>query len=237
MRKYTPILLLWIFALAIVAEATPETPRSKETRDLPEFNSISLRVSGNVYLKQGSTQKVEIEGSERSLEEIETRVVNRRLIIEWEGARRWFSWSNHGSVDIYITVKDIRKLSVGGSGTIQSESNFNVDDLELSVSGSGRIEFEANADDVDISISGSGKIELDGSSNDNQIHISGSGRLYAADMKARSYDVRISGSGSCRINVSSEIYASISGSGSVYYRGDPDKVRSNVSGSGKLRRM
>jgi len=226
-----------LFVYAFAADANPKAPRSKETRDLPEFNSISLRVSGNVYLKQGSTQKVEIEGSERTLEEIETRVSNKRLIIEWEGSRRWFGWSNHGSVDIYITVKDIRELSVSGSGTIRSESNFKVDDLELSVSGSGRIKFEASADDVDISISGSGKIELEGSSNDNQIHISGSGRLYAEDMKSRSYDVRISGSGSCRVNVSSEIYASISGSGSVYYRGDPDKIRSNVSGSGRIRRM
>lgn len=237
MRKYTPILLLMLFVYAFAVEANPTAPRSKETRDLPEFNSISLRVSGNVYLKQGSTQKVEIEGSERSLEEIETRVVNRRLIIEWEGARRWFSWSNHGSVDIYITVKDIRELSVSGSGIIESESNFNIEDLELSVSGSGRLDFEADADNVDIRISGSGRIELEGTSNDNEIHISGSGRLYAADMKARSYDVRITGSGSCRVNVSSEIYASISGSGSVYYRGDPDKVRSNVSGSGRMRRM
>lgn len=237
MRKYTPILLLMLFVYAFTVEATIKTPRSKETRDLPEFNSISLRVSGNVYLKQGSTQKVEIEGSERSLEEIETRVVNRRLIIEWEGARRWFSWSNHGSVNIYITVKDIRELSVSGSGIIESESNFNIEDLELSVSGSGRLDFEADADNVDIRISGSGRIELEGTSNDNEIHISGSGRLYAADMKARSYDVRITGSGSCRVNVSSEIYASISGSGSVYYRGDPDKVRSNVSGSGRMRRM
>ena len=82
MRKYTPILLLWIFALAIVAEATPTGPRSKETRDLPEFNSISLRVSWNVYLKQGSTQKVEIEGSERSLEEIETRLLTSDVGVE-----------------------------------------------------------------------------------------------------------------------------------------------------------
>ncbi len=237
MRKYTPILLLMLFAYAFAVEAALKAPWSKETRDLPEFNSIALRVSGHVYVKQGSTQKVEIEGSDRNLEELETRVSNKRLVIEWEGSRSWFGWSSHGSVDIYITVKDIRKLSVSGSGTIESESNFDIEDLELSVSGSGRLDFEADADNVDISISGSGRIELEGSSNDNEIHISGSGKLYAADMKSRSYDIRISGSGSCRVNVSTEIYASISGSGSVYYRGDPDKVRSNVSGSGSLRRM
>jgi hypothetical protein len=54
-------------------------------------------------------------------------------------------------------------------------------------------------------------------------------------MEADHYSVKISGSGKCKINVGDSLEANISGSGSVYYKGDPDKIRSNVSGSGKVK--
>jgi hypothetical protein len=37
--------------------------------------------------------------------------------------------------------------------------------------------------------------------------------------------------------VGDQLDAKISGSGSVYYKGDPDKVISNVSGSGRVKKL
>jgi len=170
------------------------------------------------------------------LENTETEVRGDMLVI---GSRRWgwFSWGFSERVEIYITVNEINDLSVGGSGKIIGENKFTSDNMDIDVSGSGRIEFNTDAKNMEISISGSGKIELKGTSKNNDLHISGSGKLLAEYMEAESYEVHISGSGSARVNVKTMIDARISGSGSVYYKGDPDKVRSDVSGSGRVRRM
>ncbi len=56
-------------------------------------------------------------------------------------------------------------------------------------------------------------------------------------MEATQCAVRISGSGNVEINVKDELDATISGSGSVSYKGSPSKVNSNASGSGKVRKI
>ena len=55
--------------------------------------------------------------------------------------------------------------------------------------------------------------------------------------KLERYNIHISGSGSCKINVSKEIDANVSGSGSISYRGNPEKVYHHASGSGKIRKI
>ena len=94
-----------------------------------------------------------------------------------------------------------------------------------------------DAEDVTIDISGSGTVVLEGKGDDGDIEISGSGTLYAEDFSTHTFQIEISGSGKCEVNVSQTLDADISGSGSVYYKGNPEKVRSNISGSGRVRRI
>ena len=134
-------------------------------------------------------------------------------------------------------MKNLEGISLSGSGKVIGESKFEVEDIDLSVSGSGDLEMDVFARNIDSGISGSGSIELSGVSGSHKVSISGSGKLYAEDMEVEEYKIHISGSGACRINVTKEIDASISGSGSVSYKGDPDKVYNHSSGSGKIRKI
>jgi hypothetical protein len=44
----------------------------------------------------------------------------------------------------------------------------------------------------------------------------------------------ISGQGDCRVTVTDELDATISGIGDVYYAGNPPLVRSTITGRGRL---
>jgi hypothetical protein len=90
---------------------------------------------------------------------------------------------------------------------------------------------------ADFGVSGSGKIYASGSASRVKTSISGSGKVLAADLQANSCEVRISGSGDVEINVKDQLDANISGSGSVSYRGNPGKVNSHASGSGRISKM
>ena len=50
-------------------------------------------------------------------------------------------------------------------------------------------------------------------------------------------EISISGSGNCRCWVENDLEVRVSGSGSVYYKGDPEKVDARISGSGKVRKL
>jgi len=86
-------------------------------------------------------------------------------------------------------------------------------------------------------MAGTGKINASGSSDNTSISISGSGTLRGADFATNICKVKIAGSGDVEISVKDELETAISGSGSVSYRGDPEKLNTHSSGSGKVRKM
>src|SRR6186713_2203528 len=118
MKKLTILSILMLCALVLVQAQT------KETRNVGTFTKISFRVPGKLYLRQGSPQKVEIEGKKSILAEIETDVDGSKLVIEKEGKWMDWNWGVGDEVTVYITVKDIEALSVSGSGDLIGETKI-----------------------------------------------------------------------------------------------------------------
>lgn len=209
----------------------------KRNVDVGSFTELSLGIPGKVYLKQGAKEKVEIDCDDDLFEKIEFEMSGDRLKIKKEGSYNWRDGWRNSDVTVYVTMRTIEGISVSGSGDLEGEGTFEVEDIDLAVSGSGDMEVSLNADDMEMRISGSGSIRLSGNAKDTEARISGSGRVKAEDLTVETFDASISGSGSCYITVTEELEARISGSGSVYYAGNPKRVNSNSSGSGKVRKM
>ena len=204
--------------------------QQKEERDVPSFTAIGLSISGDLYLTQGSPQKVVIQ-SQSDLDKIETEVKNGFLRIKTD------TWNQRiKDVKIWITVPTVEGLHVSGSGNMLAETSIDADELELKVSGSGKIKIpELSADEIEAAISGSGDIILAGSADEIDISISGSGGVQAGTLKVDEGSIKISGSGDCSIDVTGELEALVSGSGTVTYYSNP-QVDARVSGSGKVKK-
>lgn len=225
MKKILASIILILF-VAISAQA------QKRTLDIDGITEVSLGIPATLYVQQGNSVEVMIDCDDNTFEDIEFEQRGDRLTIQTR--TNWGSTNFRKSeVDIYVTMKTIRRLGLSGSGEIIGKKSISCDDLKLGVSGSGNIDLEVEGDELDMRISGSGKIELKGKANRAEIGISGSGDLRAEDLEIGTFEASISGSGTCRVYVLDEINANISGSGNIYYSGDPKRVISNASGSGK----
>lgn len=212
--------------------------QTKETRDVGSFEYIQMSISGTVYVTQGNKDEVIVEARRDDLEKIRTEVRNGKLNIGTRSNRSWFSWGDgiDGRVNVYITVRTLNGVSVSGSGDVISQNMIEGDNFETTISGSGDIELELDVKRIESRISGSGNIELSGSAEAARLGITGSGKYFAEEFKVGDYDIRISGSGRASITTFGELEVSISGSGGVYYSGEPTDINTNISGSGKVRR-
>jgi putative autotransporter adhesin-like protein len=208
--------------------------QKKETRQVDDFNYISTGVNADLTIKQGAITEVILEGDKETLENIETYVTGRKLKIRQENDS-WFK--NQKKIKIYITIKDFSGLSLSGSGEAVSDGMLKGENVDLHVSGSGDIDLNLRTANLDMGLSGSGSINLQGRGKSASLSISGSGKLYAADFELERITIKISGSGGAEINASKEIDSRISGSGTVRYVGEPDKLSNHSSGSGRLKRM
>ncbi len=207
-----------------------EGPIVKKTINLDNFTGFSLSNSGNVYLRKGNTQSVEVETHQNLIDILNTEIKDNNWKIKFEKNVR-----NLKTFNVYITIPTLTKAYISGSGDIKSENKFSgLGELMVGISGSGDINLDIDAQKVFTKISGSGDIDLKGSAKDLEVKISGSGDIKAYNLNAENCKVSISGSGNVGVNASEELYVRTSGSGDVYYTGRP-RVNSKTSGSGDVR--
>jgi hypothetical protein len=234
MKKLIKSSLLILAVLTVTAGYT-KGQSGKETRNVSDFNEVSFGISGNLYIKLGSSFSVVLDGDKEYLGEVETVVRNGKLIIRSDN-HRFFNFANH-QTEVYVTMPSIKALGVSGSGKAVIEDAVKADMFDLDVSGSGRITVkELKVTEFNSGISGSGDVIIEGAgeASKGDIQISGSGSYKGENFKIASLEVSISGSGGCSCNVIDNLKASVSGSGSVYYSGNP-RLDVRSSGSGHVR--
>ncbi len=235
-NKITSILLTVLFTISANTFVLANSAyQGGKVRNVPAFSELNLSISANVYLKQGSTQKVEIQASDKLLEKIETEVKGGALTIKWTERNVRHS----EKIKIYITMTDVNALRIAGSGDIIGSGLISTSDLQLKISGSGNIELpDVKANKIASKISGSADISLKGSSvvDEFSIAISGSGDVNAGDLPAKDVTIAISGSGDCKVHANGTLKARVAGSGDVYYKGKA-VIDSKVSGSGSIKHV
>ncbi|HRW62756.1 MAG TPA: head GIN domain-containing protein [Bacteroidales bacterium] len=232
--RFLSALLFTVLMLNAVSMAFGADPK-KETRKVGDFNKISLAISANLYLTQGTACEVIIEADEDILNKIETEVENGYLKIEFE---KWYNYRGNKDINVYVTIKDVNSLMVTGSGDIINKTSINAEKLEMVVTGSGSILInDLKVKEIDAMISGSGDIEIAGNQKADELDatITGSGDIESSNIEFSEADLTITGSGSIHAFVSKELEATITGSGKILYKGQPI-VDANITGSGKIRK-
>jgi hypothetical protein len=199
-----------------------------EQRQVPEFKTVKLKGFGKVVLTKGEQHTVEIRTDDNIMPLIETEVANGNLVI---------SQGNYNlkptTLDFEITVKELKGISISGSGDVTGKSRFVTDDFFAKISGSGDMALELDVVNLETGISGSGSMNLAGKTDRHDASISGSGKINAFDMDAKKVSLKVSGSGDCKVVATETLNTKISGSGDVFYKGHP-QVNSKISGSGSL---
>jgi hypothetical protein len=231
MKKYSSIL-----ALVLLLPLMSAFAQNRETRNVATFTKVSLRIPAKLYIKQGSANKVELEGKKDLLKEIETEVEGSKLVIKKEG--NWHNWnSDDGDINVYIVVKDLEALSLSGSGKAIGEGKFVVENLDLDVSGSGSLKLDAEASGrIEAEVSGSGDMELKGKCENFSSEITGSGSIDLGITVKNAAEFEVSGSGKTRVSGSaSTAKAGISGSGKILASEfEVTRCDVNITGSGDV---
>lgn len=235
LRFLLPGLLLALLLTAFHSFAAD----TRETRTVAPFTAVSLGGSMQVVFRQGSPQKVEVQGDTEDLARLETVVEDGKLRINTKRESGLLNSYNFKSkVTIYVTAPTVTALSVGGSGSMRAAEPIRAGKLRLAVSGSGSLQLASvSAETISSAVSGSGNLKIGGgTATSQQISISGSGGVQAEQLASKSCDVRIAGSGSCRVQATETLDARIAGSGGVYVRGNP-RVNSSTAGSGRVHKL
>jgi hypothetical protein len=117
---------------------------------------------------------------------------------------------------VAVSVPTVRAIVLSGSGAVTARE-IDSPELTLTLSGSGILRAVGAVERLEVSLGGSGDAVLD--------------RLQARDVRAR-----LSGSGRILVQATRSLDASVPGTGTIVYIGDPAHVRTSVTGTGVVAR-
>lgn len=206
------------------------------SKDISVRHADRIRLSGSVdvYITQGPTVSVKIEGDDNILPLIKIEENEGALNIK---QKDHVSFSTENPVKVYITTDKLNSVRVSGSGDVFGKSRFTGSEkITTAISGSGNITLELNAPEVESEITGSGSISLAGETASQKVKITGSGDFNGSELKSENANVRITGSGDVKIFADAKLDIHITGGGSIYYKGNA-VITQKVTGSGDIRKM
>jgi Putative auto-transporter adhesin, head GIN domain len=184
------------------------TPVTQE-RDLPSFAAVDLAGTNSVRVTVGPEQSVAVRADDNLLDHVTTDVSNGRLTIGELGS---FTASTPMSVD--ITVPNLERVALTGTGSVAVEG--------------------VRADDFAVELQGTGSILAVGAARRLHAKLDGDGDGQLQDLAARDVIATVSGTGRLRVHATGSLEASVPGTGSIVYSGNPTKVTESVTGTGTI---
>ena len=227
------------FCTILSAQKTINDPNAQK-RAVSSFHGVAVSGSIELFLTQGNEESVVISADDTKIrDKVVTEVRNGILHIYLENENKFHvDISLHfRKIRAYVSAKDIDYLSSAGSGKTHVDGKLKSDKLEINIAGSGNVDADVDVKQFSLSLSGSANAELAGNAENSDLHISGSGNIRNYEFSTSYCKASISGSGNVRITVTKELSAHISGSGSVYIKGDGLIKDYSASGSGKFKRV
>lgn len=205
----------------------------RQTRPVPAFNRLRIEGVFDVHLRQGHREALQIEAREGMLSHITSQTHDGTLELGMSRHLRM----RKTRIKVYITVRDLEKLTIGGVASVQSDAPLQLGQLDLEQHSVGTTQISLRCDRLTARITGVGALQLTGSGRQVDMHNTGVGAIRAAGFEAEVLRVENTGVGDVEVNARREISIHSSGVGNVRYKGLAAVKEMHSSGVGRVRKM
>jgi hypothetical protein len=182
-----------------------------QARHVPAFSRIELAGANVVTVRAGAARSVTVRGDANLVGRVTTHVESGTLTVDQTG-----SFKTKHAMRVDIRVPSLAALELSGSGVIAA-TGVEAGRFRVTLSGSGLVRATGAVTRLVVTLAGSGDVQLE--------------RLAARDARAT-----VRGSGRIFVAPSHSLDAAIPGTGTIMYRGDPERVTTSVSGTGAVAR-
>ncbi|WP_422358649.1 head GIN domain-containing protein [Reichenbachiella sp.] len=224
------IMLMMLLSTTMIGVA-----QEKETRKFDDFSSIEVGEAIELIITQGDKNEAVVEVDDIDLDDVITEIRGSELNIERKNSNRNNS-NNRGEVVVRLTYKNIDEISVSSAASVFSKSKIKTDDFEVNASSAGRIELDLDVSDLEVNVSSAGSIELSGTCASLDLDASSAGKFEGYDLMCGAIKADVSSGGSGEVSVKERLEVDAGTGGSLYYKGDPDKVLADSNLGGRIQK-
>ena len=216
-------------------------PEVTQVRPLKFFDKIEIFGSPTVYYSQSDSFSVKVEGPERLVDDIITKVEDGTLSIRNKGKIGMvnINFGNMNDVVVYVKSPDLVGVNLNGSGDFISKNRIDTDEMRVVLRGSGDMTFnDILCDHCTTELTGSGDIDVQRlESITSSVTLIGSGDVDVFQWNVRETDITLRGSGDIAVRFDGDckkVDCQLVGSGDISLRGKVERFSQQKSGSGDI---
>ncbi|MEZ4875343.1 MAG: head GIN domain-containing protein [Flavobacteriaceae bacterium] len=203
-----------------------------ETREVSDFSSVRGSAGMDVFLTQGTENKVVVEADENLMEYIETYVENGMLRITTQK-----SIGRSKSQKVHVTYVTLEKIEASSGADVIGNSIIKNETLSLSSSSGADLEVEILAKEVYASSSSGSDLKISGKATRLIADASSGSDLKARELEVISCKAEASSGADIAVTVKDEMVGHASSGGDIQYYGNPSDVSVKDGSSGSVRKM
>lgn len=214
----------------------------REEVSVPEFNTITVFENITLVVKQGPTQKVEIETGEYLINEVDAVVEDGRLLLTDTNDCNFFR--EYGTTVIYVTTPNLTEIRSSTGFPIKSDGvlaftslsllseSFSVPEAETT---DGAFDLDVDVVSLNITSNGIAYFKLRGNANNFNINIAaGDSRIEAEEVIAQQVTVNHRGSNDILVNPQDGLTGVLRGTGDLLSYNRPAEVAVEEMYNGRL---
>jgi hypothetical protein len=197
-----------------------------------DFDKVKGSAGLDVYLTEGSENKVVVEADENLLEFIETEVNNGRLTVTTTR-----NIGRNRSKKVYVTYIKLEEVAASSGADVIVNSVLKNETISLDVSSGADLEAEVFAREVFAESSSGADLKVTGKATSLRANSSSGSEIDAKELLVINCNADASSGADITVNVKEKLRTEASSGGTINYYGNPETVSNNDSRSGKVRKM
>lgn len=226
--------VLTLFSCTANYSSNESDNRITDDRDLEEVTHLKVSGIFNLYLSQGDKPSIRIEGNEDQVRKLKTVQNGDFLELKFDEIKtNVFSDSRP---DVYLTLSQLKQLEFDGVGNIKTEGTFKAEEIRLEGDGVGNILLQFEATKIDAQFNMMGNMTLEGSADEITLSNEGIGNIDASKLLAQTMTLTSSGIGRVAVHCTGDLSITVNGIGAVSYTGNPNVIKEEINGIGKVTR-
>jgi hypothetical protein len=197
-----------------------------------DFDKVRGSSGIDVYLTEGSKNKIVVEADENLIDLIETNISNGKLTIR--------SSKNIGrskAKKVHVTFIKLSSIEASSGADIIGKSVIKNETISLDCSSGADLEVEVFAKELYAETSSGADLDVSGKASTMYANASSGSELNAKNLNTITCNAKASSGADIIVTVQDKINAKASSGGDVRYYGDPVSVSKKDGKSGNIRKM
>ena len=197
-----------------------------------DFTEVKGSAGLDVYLTQGSENKIMVEADENLHQYIETNIENGMLHVTTSE-----NIGRSKAKKVFVTFKQLTNIEASSGADVSGNSVVKSENLSLKSSSGADLNVEVFTKDLTAKTSSGADLEISGKASSLKADASSGSELNAKELLVINCNAEASSGAEVSVNVKENLETHVSSGGNINYYGNPVSVNSNKSHSGSVNKM